>query len=171
MKKTAVIGMSGGVDSSVSALLLKKQGYEVIALFMKNWEETDANGECRAAQDYKDVIQVCQTLDIPYYSVNFVEEYRNSVFTQFLKDLKEGLTPNPDILCNREIKFKVFLEKAQELGADFLATGHYCQLDDRHRLLKGADENKLISSPQKKKTVLAFVLSAKETLNPFYLPT
>lgn len=142
MKKTVVVGMSGGVDSSVSAFLLKKQGYEVIGLFMKNWEETDENGVCKSTQDYNDVIAVCQKLDIPYYSVNFVEEYRDSVFTEFVKGLKAGLTPNPDILCNREIKFKVFLEKAKDLGADFLATGHYCRLDPTGRLLKGVDPDK-----------------------------
>lgn len=142
MKKTVVVGMSGGVDSSVSALLLKRAGYEVIGLFMKNWEELDENGVCKSAQDYNDVIQVCQTLEIPYYSINFVEEYRDAVFAQFVSGLKKGLTPNPDILCNREIKFKVFLEKAKDLGADFFATGHYCQLDSWHRLLKGADPDK-----------------------------
>lgn len=137
--KTVVVGMSGGVDSSVSALLLKNQGYKVIALFMKNWEE---EGACASASEFEDVVKVCQTLDIPYYSVNFVEEYRESVFHQFLADYKAGLTPNPDILCNREIKFKVFLEKALTLGADFLATGHYCRLDSEARLLKGLDPNK-----------------------------
>jgi tRNA-specific 2-thiouridylase len=134
--------MSGGVDSSVSALLLQQQGYEVIGLFMKNWEETDAQGVCKASQEYEDVVRVCHQLQIPYYSVNFVEEYRESVFSQFLADYRAGLTPNPDILCNREIKFKVFLEKAMTLGADYLATGHYCQLDERGNLLKGADPGK-----------------------------
>jgi tRNA-specific 2-thiouridylase len=137
--KTVVVGMSGGVDSSVSALLLKNQGYRVIGLFMKNWEE---EGPCKATQEFEDVVRVCQTLDIPYYSVNFVEEYRESVFAQFLADYKAGLTPNPDILCNREIKFKVFLDKALSLGADYLATGHYCRLDPESRLLKGSDPNK-----------------------------
>lgn len=139
--KTVVVGMSGGVDSSVSALLLKEQGYRVIGLFMKNWEE-GGNGPCKAAQEYEDVVRVAETLQIPYYSVNFVEEYRESVFAQFLADYQAGLTPNPDVLCNREIKFKVFLEKALELGADFLATGHYCRLDDEARLLKGSDPDK-----------------------------
>lgn len=137
--KTVVVGMSGGVDSSVSALLLKKLGYNVIGLFMKNWEE---EGPCSAAKDFEDVVRVCDTLQIPYYSVNFVEEYRDAVFSQFLSDYKAGLTPNPDVLCNREIKFKVFLEKAFALGADFLATGHYCQLDPEGRLLRGADPDK-----------------------------
>jgi tRNA-specific 2-thiouridylase len=142
MKKTVVVGMSGGVDSSVSALLLKQEGYEVIGLFMKNWEELSESGQCKASQEYADVVRVCETLQIPHYSVNFVEEYRESVFTQFLADYQAGLTPNPDILCNREIKFKVFLDKAIELGADYLATGHYCRLDDEARLLRGLDPNK-----------------------------
>ncbi len=142
MKKIVVVGMSGGVDSSVSALLLKNQGYQVIGLFMKNWEETDEHGICNASKEYDDVVRVCEQLEIPYYSVNFIEEYRESVFTQFLADYKAGLTPNPDVLCNREIKFKAFLEKAMDLGAHFLATGHYCQLDEEHRLLKGSDPEK-----------------------------
>lgn len=142
MKKVVVVGMSGGVDSSVSAALLKEQGYKVIGLFMKNWEELDEAGVCRSAREYEDVVQVCKQLEIPYYSVNFVEEYRERVFASFLADLKAGLTPNPDVLCNREIKFAVFLEKAIELGADFLATGHYCRLDAESRLLKGLDPDK-----------------------------
>lgn len=133
--------MSGGVDSSVSALLLKEQGYEVIGLFMKNWEEADERGVCRASLEYEDVSRVCQQIQIPSYCVNFVEEYRESVFAEFLCDLQKGLTPNPDVLCNREIKFKVFLDKAKELGADFLATGHYCRLDGI-QLLKGIDPEK-----------------------------
>lgn len=137
--KTVVVGMSGGVDSSVSALLLKQQGYRVIGLFMKNWEE---EGPCQATREFEDVVRVCETLDIPYYSVNFAGEYRESVFAQFLADYKAGLTPNPDVLCNREIKFKVFLDKAMSLGADFLATGHYCRLDEQSRLLKGVDPEK-----------------------------
>lgn len=141
MKKTVVVGMSGGVDSSVSALLLKEAGYQVIGLFMKNWEESNSQGICKASLEYEDAARICQQLDIPCYSVNFVEEYRDSVFADFLAGLQKGLTPNPDILCNREIKFKVFLEKAKELGADFLATGHYCRLDGI-QLLKGTDPNK-----------------------------
>ncbi len=137
--------MSGGVDSSVVAALLKEQGYNVIGIFMKNWEEKDADGHCMAAKDYADVVQVCERLDIPYYSVEFVKEYWDNVFSQFLKEYEQGFTPNPDILCNREIKFKVFLDKAMELGADYLATGHYCQnlvRDGRHCLVKGADAGK-----------------------------
>lgn len=141
-RKTVVVGMSGGVDSSVSALLLKQQGYSVIGMFMKNWEEKDENGICRSAQDYEDVVKVCEQLDIPYYSVNFVQEYQTQVFSHFIAELKAGYTPNPDILCNREIKFKAFLEKALSLGADFLATGHYCRLGPSAQLLKGSDSNK-----------------------------
>lgn len=136
--KTVVVGMSGGVDSSVSALLLKNLGYRVIGLFMKNWEEEP----CPWPQEFEDVAKVCDLLQIPYYSVNFAKEYRESVFAQFLSDYRAGLTPNPDVLCNREIKFKVFLEKALSLGADFLATGHYCQLDPMGRLLRGRDPDK-----------------------------
>lgn len=125
LKKTVVVGMSGGVDSSVTALLLKQQGYQVIGMFMKNWEE---EGHCPAAQDYEDVVAVCHHLDIPYYTVNFSKPYWDLVFTPCLEEYKLGLTPNPDILCNREIKFHVFLEKALEIGADYLATGHYAQV-------------------------------------------
>ena len=139
--KTVVVGMSGGVDSSVSALLLKQAGYRVIGLFMKNWEEKDERGVCTSAQDYEDVVKVCEQIGIPYYSVNFVEEYWNHVFTHFIEELKQGYTPNPDILCNREIKFKHFLEKAFSLGADYLATGHYCQTE-QGKLLRGEDPNK-----------------------------
>ena len=141
-KKKVVVGMSGGVDSSVCALLLKQQGYEVIGLFMKNWEEKDPDGICKSSKDYEDVIRVCEQIDIPYYTVNFVQEYRDNVFSHFLEELKLGYTPNPDILCNREIKFKVFFEKAMSLGADYLATGHYCQIGEENQLLKGLDPNK-----------------------------
>ena len=137
--------MSGGVDSSVAALLLKEQGHDVIGLFMKNWEEADAQGVCMASREYDDVVRVATQIGIPYYSVNFVKEYREAVFEQFLSDCRAGLTPNPDVLCNREIKFKVFLQKALELGADFLATGHYCRVDrtsERTLLLKGTDPDK-----------------------------
>ncbi len=141
-QKTVVVGMSGGVDSSVSALLLKQQGYKVIGLFMKNWEETDPlTGVCTSAQDYEDVQQVCAQLDIPYYGINFVKEYQDLVFAEFLQELRRGFTPNPDILCNKWIKFDVFLQKAKEVGADFIATGHYCQTDGVH-LLKGKDPQK-----------------------------
>ncbi len=139
--KTVVVGMSGGVDSSVTALITKLQGYKVIGLFMKNWDETNPDGTCSADQDYQDVIKVCEKLDMPYYSVNFVKEYWDGVFEEFLADYRKGFTPNPDILCNREIKFKVFYNRARLLGADYLATGHYCQLDHA-RLAKAVDQNK-----------------------------
>ncbi len=140
-KKTVVVGMSGGVDSSVTALLLKNQGYNVIGMFMKNWEEKDENGVCKASLEFEDVVRVCEQIKIPYYSVNFVKEYWDNVFTEFLNEFKLGNTPNPDILCNREIKFKVLLEKAYAYGADYLATGHYCQTNGQ-QLIKGVDLNK-----------------------------
>ncbi len=139
--KTVVVGMSGGVDSSVSALLLKEQGYNVIGIFMKNWEEKDSSGACQSAKDYDDVVRVCEQIGIPHYCFNFVKEYQEEVFAHFVEELKSGYTPNPDILCNREIKFKVFLEKALHLGADYLATGHYCRTAPG-QLLKGVDPNK-----------------------------
>lgn len=144
-QKTVAVGMSGGVDSSVSALLLKQMGFKVIGLFMKNWEESDPMGVCASAADFDDVARVCDHIDIPYYSVNFTEEYRTQVFAQFIADFQKGLTPNPDVLCNREIKFKVFFDHAVRLGADFLATGHYCQnllLNGQHCLVKGRDNKK-----------------------------
>lgn len=144
--QTVIVGMSGGVDSSVSALLLKQQGYRVIGMFMKNWDEKDEQGVCRASREYEDVVRVCDQLEIPYYSVNFAHEYWENVFAPCLDDFREGHTPNPDVLCNREIKFKALLGKAIELGADFLATGHYCRIashaDGSCQLLKGADANK-----------------------------
>ena len=140
--KTVVVGMSGGVDSSVAALLLKEQGYRVIGLFMKNWDETDDDGRCAANDDFDDVVRVCDQIGIPYYAVNFTKEYWDNVFQDLINGLKEGVTPNPDILCNREIKFHLFLNKALELGADYLATGHYCQTNEEGHLLKGYDKNK-----------------------------
>ncbi len=137
--------MSGGVDSSVAALLLKQQGYRVIGLFMKNWEETDANGACTAEEDFEDVKRVAGILEIPYYTVNFAKEYMDRVFAYFLQEYRAGRTPNPDVLCNREIKFGPFLEYAKKLGADYIATGHYCGISHEgnvHRLLKAADEGK-----------------------------
>jgi tRNA-specific 2-thiouridylase len=135
--------MSGGVDSSVAALLLKEQGYRVIGLFMKNWEEKDENGVCTSAQDYEDVARVCEKLDIPYYGVEFVREYWDHVFKHFLAEYEAGHTPNPDILCNREIKFNLFMKKAiEELGGDFLATGHYARVGEGGALLKGVDPGK-----------------------------
>jgi len=139
---TVVVGMSGGVDSSVTAALLKEAGYRVVGLFMKNWEELDANGVCEASKEFEDVVRVCQALDIPYHSVEFISEYRDRVFAHFLREYEAGYTPNPDVLCNREIKFDAFYEKAMDLGADFLATGHYARArneNGRARLFKGLD--------------------------------
>jgi tRNA-uridine 2-sulfurtransferase len=127
------------------ALITKLQGYKVVGLFMKNWDEINPDGSCPADHDYQDVIKVCEKLDVPYYSVNFVKEYWDGVFEEFLNDYRNGFTPNPDVLCNREIKFKVFFQKARLLGADFLATGHYCQLDRTSGeaiLSKAIDQNK-----------------------------
>ena len=132
--ETIVVGMSGGVDSSVTALLLKEQGYKVIGLFMKNWEEKDALGRCTSTQDYDDVRKVCDKIGIPYYSVNFSKEYYERVFEYFLASYKEGRTPNPDVLCNREIKFGPFLERAKILGADYIATGHYAKKEEQDGL-------------------------------------
>ena len=146
MSERIVVGMSGGVDSSVAALLLKRAGHEVIGVFMKNWEEKDENGVCTSEADWADVRAVCETIGIPYYSVNFVREYADRVFSYFLAEYRRGRTPNPDVLCNREIKFKAFLDFAMELGADALATGHFCRLGDApdggKLLLRGADDNK-----------------------------
>lgn len=123
-----VVGMSGGVDSSVTALLLKQQGYDVVGVFMKNWDDTDENGVCTATEDYKDVAKVATQIGIPYYSVNFEKEYWDRVFTYLIDEFKKGRTPNPDVICNKEIKFKAFIEYANQLGADYVATGHYADL-------------------------------------------
>jgi tRNA-specific 2-thiouridylase len=143
--KRIVLGMSGGVDSSVAALLLQQQGYEVIGIFMKNWDDTDEFGNCTAEEDAEDVRKVCAQLGIPCYTVNFEKQYFDKVFTYFLDEYKQGRTPNPDVMCNREIKFGELLQKAQDLGADYLATGHYAQtvqVDGETRLLRGNDSNK-----------------------------
>ena len=145
MAKTVVVGMSGGVDSSVAATLLKQQGYDVIGLFMRNWHETDEGGNCTADEDFYDVRRVCDGLGIPYFSVDFADEYYDRVFKKFLDEYAKGRTPNPDVLCNREIKFEPFVAKAREMGADFVATGHYCRIahdDGLNLLLRAADENK-----------------------------
>ena len=145
MKKKVVIGMSGGVDSSVAALLLKQQGYDVVGLFMKNWEETDPNGCCTAEEDFADVRRVADKIGIPYYVVNFAKQYMDRVFEYFLREYKAGRTPNPDVLCNREIKFGPFLQQAKMMGADYIATGHYCgisHVDGVHYLTKAVDQNK-----------------------------
>lgn len=140
-----IVGMSGGVDSSVAALLLKEQGVKVIGVFMKNWEESGEDGVCTATNDYEDVQRVCERLDVPYYTVNFAKEYQQRVFSFFLDEYRAGRTPNPDILCNSEIKFQAFLEFAMGTGAVALATGHYARLEERGGticLLRAADKNK-----------------------------
>lgn len=145
-KTRVVVGMSGGVDSSVTALMLKEQGYDVIGIFMKNWDDTDEFGVCTATEDYKDVQAVAQQIGIPYYSVNFEKEYWDKVFQYFLDEYKKGRTPNPDVMCNKEIKFRAFLDYAVDLGADYVATGHYAQVvrdkDGRAHMLRGVDNNK-----------------------------
>lgn len=140
-----IVGMSGGVDSSVSALLLLQQGYEVEGLFMKNWDEDDGTEYCTAKSDLADAEKVCSTLGIKLHTANFAAEYWDNVFEHFLAEYQAGRTPNPDILCNREIKFKAFLEYAQVLGADKIATGHYARTlvqNDHVYLAKGLDSNK-----------------------------
>lgn len=142
--KTVVLGMSGGVDSAVSGYLLKQQGYNVIAVFMVNWEE-QADGICTSESDYEDVKRVCDKLGIPYYSLNYSKEYYDRVFKYFLKEYSEGRTPNPDVLCNREIKFGPFLDFARKIGADHIATGHYAKVeekDGKFYLYKSKDKNK-----------------------------
>ena len=126
--KKVVVGMSGGVDSSVSALLLKQQGYEVIGLFMKNWEDDDSEEYCSSRQDLIDAVSVADRIGIEIEAVNFSAEYKDRVFSEFLREYRSGRTPNPDVLCNSEIKFKAFLEHAMALGADCIATGHYAQV-------------------------------------------
>lgn len=141
-----VVGMSGGVDSSVSAYLLQQQGYHVVGLFMKNWEEDDSDEYCSAAADLADAQAVCDKLNIKLHTINFAAEYWDNVFEHFLSEYKAGRTPNPDILCNKEIKFKAFLEyAAEDLGADYIATGHYVrkrETGNKVELLRGIDTNK-----------------------------
>ena len=139
-----VVGMSGGVDSSVAALLLLRRGYQVEGLFMQNWEEEDED-QCTAIQDYRDAAGVCQLLGIPLHTVNFSNSYQDHVFSHFLEEYQAGNTPNPDVMCNKEIKFKAFLNHARELGADYIATGHYARCsrqDKKIQLLRGVDTGK-----------------------------
>ncbi len=140
-----IVGMSGGVDSSVAALLLKNQGHHIEGLFMKNWDEDDGSDYCTAKQDLEDAKQVCAKLNIKLHVANFAAEYWDQVFDYFLQEYKQGRTPNPDILCNREIKFQVFLDYAKSLGADKIATGHYARIatiNEKTHLLKGLDQSK-----------------------------
>ncbi len=145
-KKRVVIGMSGGVDSSVSAWLLKQQGYEVIGLFMKNWEDDDDDEYCSTRQDWIDAVSVADVIGVDIEAVNFASEYKDRVFAEFLREYQAGRTPNPDVLCNAEIKFKAFLDHAMHLGADFIATGHYARVRQaaagNFELLKAVDASK-----------------------------
>ncbi len=140
-----IVGLSGGVDSSVAALLLKQQGYRVSGLFMKNWEDDDDDQYCSSRQDLIDAVSVADRIGIDVDSVNFSAEYRDRVFSEFLREYRAGRTPNPDVLCNAEIKFRAFLDHALKLGADYIATGHYAQVretDGLHQLLKAEDGTK-----------------------------
>ena len=145
VKTPVMVGMSGGVDSSVAALLLKRAGCDVSGLFMQNWVEDDRFGECQADRDRADAVRVCAKLDVPFHARNFASDYWDRVFENFLSEYRAGRTPNPDVLCNREIKFKTFLDHARALGAERIATGHYARtdvIDGRYRLLRGHDTNK-----------------------------
>lgn len=140
--KKVVLGMSGGVDSSVAAILLKNQGFDVIGVFMRNWAD---DGICTAADDYMDVVKVASAINIKYFTVNFEKEYRDQVFSYFLREYKKGRTPNPDVMCNTEIKFKAFLNYALNFDADYIAMGHYARtktINGRTYLCRGADKNK-----------------------------
>lgn len=157
-----IVAMSGGVDSAVAALKLKLQGYEVIGVFMKNWKEEARGMGCSAAEDWQDVQDCCQHLGVPCYAVDFSQEYRERVFSVFLSEYRAGRTPNPDVLCNREIKFNVFLKYALQLGAEKIATGHFAGTDLEGRLFRGSD-------PRKDQSYFLYMLkntSLKRTLFP-----
>ncbi len=144
-KRKVVVGMSGGVDSSVAAWLLKQQGYEVVGLFMKNWEDDDDSEYCSTREDWIDAVSVADVVGVDIEAVNFAAEYKDRVFAEFLREYQAGRTPNPDVLCNAEIKFKAFLDHAVKLGADLIATGHYARVretDGRYELLKALDAGK-----------------------------
>ena len=144
--KKVICGMSGGVDSSVSAFILQQQGYQVEGLFMKNWEEDDDTDYCTAAADLADAQAVCDKLGIKLHKINFAAEYWDNVFEHFLTEYKAGRTPNPDIMCNQEVKFKIFLEASLAAGADYIATGHYARVahesSSSAKLLRARDDNK-----------------------------
>ena len=145
MNKKIVVGLSGGVDSAVSALLLKQQGFDVVGLFMKNWEDDDDDAYCSTRQDFIDAAATADVIGIDFEAVNFAAEYKDRVFAEFLREYAAGRTPNPDVLCNAEIKFKAFLDHALKLGAAQIATGHYArvrEIDGRFELLKGSDPGK-----------------------------
>jgi tRNA-specific 2-thiouridylase len=151
MKKRVVVGLSGGVDSSVAAYLLKEQGYDVIGLFMKNWHDDSVtiSDECPWLEDSNDAMMVASSLGIPFQTVDLSEQYKEKIVDYMFREYEMGRTPNPDVLCNREIKFDVFLKIALDLGADYVATGHYCRKgviheDDKeiYQLLAGKDPNK-----------------------------
>jgi tRNA-specific 2-thiouridylase len=175
--KKVIVGMSGGVDSSVSAYLLLQQGYQVEGLFMKNWEEDDNDEYCLAAEDLKDAQAVADKLGIELHTINFAAEYWDNVFEYFLEEYKAGRTPNPDIMCNKEIKFKAFLEfAAEDLGADYIATGHYVRRrhqDGKWQLLRGLDDNKDQSYFLDKKDVTGICFIGERKFKDFlgrYLP-
>ncbi|HJU25986.1 MAG TPA: tRNA 2-thiouridine(34) synthase MnmA, partial [Rhodanobacteraceae bacterium] len=137
-----VVGLSGGVDSAVAALLLQRAGEDIAGMFMQNWEDDEPDSACRADEDRRDALAVCARLGIPFQARNFAAEYRERVFAHFLSEYRSGRTPNPDVLCNREIKFRTFLDAARELGAAKIATGHYArveQAEGRFRLLRAFD--------------------------------
>lgn len=144
-KKCVAVGLSGGVDSSVAALILKREGYDVVGLFMRNWKEESPDGVCTAEEDYEFVRRVAAKLDIPYYTIDFSKEYAERVFSHFVEEYSKGRTPNPDVLCNSEIKFGPFREFARGVGAEYVATGHYAgveRVSGKTYLIRAADENK-----------------------------
>ena len=169
-RKTVVVGMSGGVDSSVAALLLKQQGWQVIGLFMKNWEDDDDDEYCSTRQDLIDVTAVADIIGIELEVVNFSAEYKERVFAEFLREYQAGRTPNPDVLCNAEIKFKAFLDHALKLGAHNIATGHYAQVrdvDGEFQLLKAEDGTKdqsYFPLPPQSAAAVADLVSARRDL-------